>query len=533
MGDTNYKESKEAFVSGATGSSVLHVNLVSSVALLSIALYYSLISRWHNSTNFALEWSILVAPLLLSMTLFAERPLLLCFLLSIPIVLIHLYPAKDFDEPPLSPISISRSASPTHTGNNASDSGKGSSSRIIITPLPALTIYRAHMMLMTILAILAVDFPVFPRSLAKCETFGVSLMDLGVGSFVFSQGVVSAIPLLKDPSYLIAPSLSKLIDISRKVLPLFFLGMIRVISVKGTEYPEHVTEYGVHWNFFFTLAVLPILQVALHPLIVHLPISLLGFLVALLHQLLLSLTALQDFALNAPRDNIISANKEGLISLTGYLAIQLLGLSAGTVLLPPSPSDFRRQQNILQLQLNPRAAKAPAEKPVIKSHKRQNDKTAIELFSYSFLWWTCLGICYLTDLGGGISRRLTNLPYVIWVAAYNVTFIAFYLILDGLAPKSAFNPVSRPKEKGLAPKPINIPSTVARHPPTNAPALLSAINLNGLLLFLVSNVATGLVNLSMPTMYASDAAAMVVLSLYSAGVCLVAWMLRRRRVWKL
>lgn len=32
------------------------------------------------------------------------------------------------------------------------------------------------MMLMTILAILAVDFPVFPRKLAKCETFGVSLV---------------------------------------------------------------------------------------------------------------------------------------------------------------------------------------------------------------------------------------------------------------------------------------------------------------------------------------------------------------------
>ena len=62
-------------------------------------------------------------------------------------------------------------------------------------------------------------------------------MDLGVGSFVFSQGVVSAIPLLKDPSYLIAPSLAKLVDISKKVLPLFVLGLIRVISVKGTEYP--------------------------------------------------------------------------------------------------------------------------------------------------------------------------------------------------------------------------------------------------------------------------------------------------------
>jgi hypothetical protein len=32
------------------------------------------------------------------------------------------------------------------------------------------------MMLMTILAILAIDFPVFPRALAKCETYGVSLV---------------------------------------------------------------------------------------------------------------------------------------------------------------------------------------------------------------------------------------------------------------------------------------------------------------------------------------------------------------------
>jgi phosphatidylinositol glycan class W len=31
-------------------------------------------------------------------------------------------------------------------------------------------------MLMTVLAILAVDFPVFPRILAKCETYGVSLV---------------------------------------------------------------------------------------------------------------------------------------------------------------------------------------------------------------------------------------------------------------------------------------------------------------------------------------------------------------------
>ena len=62
-------------------------------------------------------------------------------------------------------------------------------------------------------------------------------MDLGVGSFVFSQGVVSAIPILKDPTYLIAPPVPKILTAIKKVLPVLILGVVRVVMVKGTEYP--------------------------------------------------------------------------------------------------------------------------------------------------------------------------------------------------------------------------------------------------------------------------------------------------------
>lgn len=62
-------------------------------------------------------------------------------------------------------------------------------------------------------------------------------MDCGVGSFVFSQGIVSAIPLIKDPSQLHADVKLKLYRILKKILPIVILGIVRVLLVKGTEYP--------------------------------------------------------------------------------------------------------------------------------------------------------------------------------------------------------------------------------------------------------------------------------------------------------
>lgn len=44
--------------------------------------------------------------------------------------------------------------------------------------LPFLSVYRAHMMIMTIHCILAVDFAIFPRVQGKCEDFGTSLVRL-------------------------------------------------------------------------------------------------------------------------------------------------------------------------------------------------------------------------------------------------------------------------------------------------------------------------------------------------------------------
>ena len=73
-------------------------------------------------------------------------------------------------------------------------------------------------------------------------------MDLGVGSFVFSQGVVSAIPILKNPAYLTGPVTPKIVTTTKKIIPLLLLGLVRVITVKGTEYPVSVTK-NAHFRY--------------------------------------------------------------------------------------------------------------------------------------------------------------------------------------------------------------------------------------------------------------------------------------------
>jgi phosphatidylinositol glycan class W len=206
--------------------------------------------------------------------------------------------------------------------------------------------YRVALMLITCLCILAVDFTIFPRRYAKTETYGTSLMDLGVGSFVLANAVVSR--QARDVSS------GNWITGIKATAPLLLLGFIRLVTTSGVDYQVkkllrfclkyfsfykilislvinymqvHVTEYGVHWNFFFTLAAISILTS-----FVNIPAKycgLLGFAVLAGYQTWL-LSGLNTYLLSDERGtDIISKNKEGVYSILGYWGMYLLGVHLG------------------------------------------------------------------------------------------------------------------------------------------------------------------------------------------------------------
>lgn len=117
-----------------------------------------------------------------------------------------------------------------------------------------ITWFRAYVNIATAIAILAVDFVVFPRRFAKAETYGAGLMDTGVGMYVVSMGIVS-----REAKRAAAPGgLQHVCDTIVGVWPLLGIGFGRIVTTKGINYQEHASEYGTHWNFFFTLAVMAV-----------------------------------------------------------------------------------------------------------------------------------------------------------------------------------------------------------------------------------------------------------------------------------
>ena len=416
-----------------------------------------------------------VLAILFATTVYSSSPGLLNILLVSPALLLlpntlRARPAKKLKPPKVG----------TVDGHGLDHSAPAGQIRLPVRPF--ITTYRSSMMVITCIAILAVDFPVFPRRFAKVENWGTSLMDLGVGSFVFSAGVVSARSVLRSGRS-IGPLWRRLLSSVRHSIPLIVLGLVRLYSVKGLDYAEHVTEYGVHWNFFFTLGFLPPFAEVFDSLTAFVPwYDALALGVAVSYQIALESTDLKAYILVSPRGpDLLSKNREGVFSFLGYLAIFLAGRATGVRAIPSSTS----------------SASSPAQ-----DRKSVLGKLAIQSLVWSGLFF--FNSTYAMGYGAGlpVSRRLANMPYVLWVCAFNNAQLLLFCLLETVF---FFGKQGKVEDVSFA-----------------TSRILSAFNRNGLAIFLIANLLTGLVNLGVNTLDASTPQALAILIGYSALLTAVA-----------
>lgn len=337
------------------------------------------------------------------------------------------------------------------------------------------TNFRAIVNLLTAICILAVDFKVFPRRFAKTETFGYGLMDTGVGLFVVANAIVAPEALgYKVKSQTFTSAMWKTIKSS---IPLILLGSARFFVTRQIDYQMHVSEYGVHWNFFITLAITKILCTLIQQFVgsnysLMIPIVAIG-----IHEMILC-CGIQEWVLsNVARQDFLTANREGIISLLGYVTLYFAGVCLGQGL---------RDK---------------------KSSFLDNLYLIGKLICSSVLLWFVMSLC---KNWFGVSRRLANIGYVVWILTLSIIMLVIVMSIELLT--WTLNKVVKTSVQNEAGR--NDYFSISYVPVT-----LEAINYNGLLFFLLSNLLTGLINICVHTLTVGVLQSLIIICGYIFVVC--------------
>ncbi|NXG43464.1 PIGW protein, partial [Psilopogon haemacephalus] len=498
------KHLKEAFMSNLNGTNLLEISaglVLAPLCLLCrgllLILYYLHYGKHLHSRKYSLllDFLVLISPLLfcctvLSRIIFIMPAIIATFCAGIFCVIYSQKKheiqvpfrqiLKDFQKIPLDPEYV-----------------------------PAITVFRVYVNVLTSISILAVDFPQYPRRYAKAETYGTGVMDLGVGAFIFGNALVC--PEVRCKSYMRQPKFSSLAKQFFSVWPLFFVGIGRLLSVKSLEYHEHTSEYGVHWNFFFTLAIVRLAASLLLAVFPKTKSWIIAINLAVVYQLILNTTSLKMFILHGSngrdtRVGFLNANREGLLSLFGYLAIYMASVQVGLCLLKCRPS--------------------------------VRGWTEAVCFSLLIICMLFVFLHVSQACADPVSRRMANLSYCIWVVAHCLTLFLCFVVTDltlvftKLLVKGASVPccwdIGKP------------PSTSRKHGMEAVPVwregqmshicLIGAINKNQLLFFLLANVMTGAINILIDTVHSKAAFTLCILHLYMFFICLIMHVLHAKNI---
>ncbi|CAH0387912.1 unnamed protein product [Bemisia tabaci] len=324
--------------------------------------------------------------------------------------------------------------------NVLDNKNKASINDLIILPVANqqvyITYFRSIVLIFSGMVILAVDFNFFPHRFTKTETVGYSVMDAGVGLFIVSNAIVSRFPNHEE----------NIVKVAKNIFPLLILGIGRYVSVIICDYHVNVKEYGTHWNFFITLAVVKLASFIIFKLsnFKVLNVFFISSSLLLIHQYLLNYGVRDWVFSEIEREDFIVANREGIVSALGYEILYLFGI-------------------------------------LLKQYFPLKDQaySIIDMLSTLFPMSIVFMMLHLYFDGvDPISRRVINASYIFWILILASAMLLICLVIE-IFNKIIFNKELKEKFR------ISL--------------LLEAVNHNSLFYFLICNLFTGFINMSMDT----------------------------------
>lgn len=441
---------------------VATTTLIAPLCLLLRSFVRSKISPKSSTSSFVLDCICLVFPIIISFTVLSSSAFRLSMVILLIIICIikisHIQPIKS-----------------PHSKYPFSEIG-----------IPFLNTYRAMVNLCTIIVILAVDFSkIFPPRFHKRYTNGFSLMDTGVGSFIFSHAIVcpeSRFNVIKESR------LQRIKNCLMSSSMLIILGCGRLFVTWLTNYSVSEDEYGKHWNFFFTLACVKVITTVILCLLPFSTIKyswIMAIILGIGYQAYLTLFSFRDWIIIGDNGDgsytggFIHANRPGLFSSIGYCSLYLFGLQIGRMVFSEKNSWF---DNI-----------------------RCIEKLAVTAAAAGFCTWL------LHSQVDKCSRMTANLTYVTWQITHNTILLLGSYVVDIICAM-----YSTPEDMLISGQ---CEKCSDRKSSPTCCCLVSAINRNQLFFFLIGNVLTGVVNLLIDTRAVSELLAVGALFTYGSVVC--------------
>lgn len=437
--DTDYKELHKEAISNQTGSSLIEIytTLFPLPVHIIVFVWMSISTNYNEKINsptvwmFLFEFVTLVLPTVFNLTLLSEYSnaqfafYLIVFMFPFTWLLFN------------------------HNYLSTSD--------IKTRKSPYMNFYRFMLNTYTVFCILGVDFNVFPRRFAKTENYGYSVMDIGVGCYVCSNALMFNIPKVHNIT-------KCAFKVFKQVLPLLVLGIGRTYFVTKSDYQHYVFEYGVHWNFFISLAFLKIINLFVLPFVSNCCLSGVATVLVVIYEIVLNCGLAEWIMSDATRDTLFSANREGILSLIGYEAIFLYSLSMKWHI-----SAFMKNNHLIN---NMFLLIITASLTVV-------------------LFLITLFISYFI----GVSRRLANAGYVYWILSISSYILFMSIIMENLIT-------------------VSLQKIGQLHEFNRVSLIIDSINDNLLFFFLFANIITGVINMCMYTLTMNTVISLSILSLY-------------------
>ena len=141
------------------------------------------------------------------------------------------------------------------------------------------------------------------------------------------------------------------------------------------------------------------------------------------------------------------------------------------------------------------------------------------LMLWSLVMW--ISLIYSLTFFLPPSRRLANYTFFTWILAYNLTVLLIFLITDLFVIQINSKTKQKPKNmknKSNPPDPVTNQSDSKMY---RCPEIVKAVDFNPLLFFLVANLMTGVVNMTVETIKTDDVQAVIIIIAYQSVLAVI------------